>query len=100
MAGAIPHRLRHRATATLRSAIDAAGGVTEGPAMHARLDNKTLNLVGLGVLIAIAVAHSLIKAGFSPTAVGKDEARALARDAYIYGLPLVDSYRLQYSYFV
>ena len=28
------------------------------------------------------------------------DARALARDAYIYGFPLVDSYRIQHSYFV
>ena len=27
------------------------------------------------------------------------EARAIARDAYIYGFPLVDNYRIQYSYF-
>ena len=27
-------------------------------------------------------------------------ARAIARDAYIYGFPLVDSYRIQYAYFV
>jgi len=29
-----------------------------------------------------------------------DEARAIARDACIYGFPLVDNYRIQYSYFV
>ncbi|HKW15068.1 MAG TPA: DUF1254 domain-containing protein [Candidatus Krumholzibacteria bacterium] len=29
-----------------------------------------------------------------------DEARAIAKDAYIYGFPLVDNYRIQYSYFV
>ncbi|HKW10733.1 MAG TPA: DUF1254 domain-containing protein, partial [Gemmatimonadaceae bacterium] len=28
------------------------------------------------------------------------DARAIAKDAYVYGFPLVDSYRLQYSYFV
>jgi hypothetical protein len=28
------------------------------------------------------------------------EARAIAKDAYIYGYPLVDNYRIQYSYFV
>jgi hypothetical protein len=28
------------------------------------------------------------------------EARAIAKDAYIYGFPLVDSYRIQHSYFV
>src|SRR5580765_6309954 len=29
-----------------------------------------------------------------------EEARMIAKDAYIYGFPLVDSYRIQYSYFV
>lgn len=28
------------------------------------------------------------------------EARAIAKDAYVYGFPLVDNYRVQYSYFV
>lgn len=28
------------------------------------------------------------------------EARAIAKDAYVYGFPLVDSYRIQYAYFV
>ncbi len=29
-----------------------------------------------------------------------DEARAIAKEAYIYGFPMVDSYRVQHSYFV
>jgi len=33
-------------------------------------------------------------------AISADEARAIAKEAYIYGFPLVDSYRIQYSYFV
>ncbi len=32
--------------------------------------------------------------------VSVDEAREIAKDAYIYGFPMVDSYRVQYSYFV
>jgi hypothetical protein len=32
--------------------------------------------------------------------VSPAEARVIAKDAYIYGFPLVDSYRMQYSYFV
>src|SRR5687767_13794060 len=28
------------------------------------------------------------------------EARAIAKEAYIYGFPLVDHYRIQYAYFV
>jgi hypothetical protein len=33
-------------------------------------------------------------------AISADEARAIAKDAYIYGFPMVDSYRVQYAYFV
>jgi hypothetical protein len=32
--------------------------------------------------------------------VTADQARAIAKEAYIYGFPMVDSYRIQYSYFV
>ncbi|QDS89177.1 hypothetical protein EC9_33740 [Rosistilla ulvae] len=32
--------------------------------------------------------------------VTPEEARAIAKEAYIYGFPLVDSYRIQYAYFV
>ena len=28
------------------------------------------------------------------------EARAIAKEAYIYGFPMVDGYRIQYAYFV
>jgi hypothetical protein len=38
---------------------------------------------------------------FSPaSAQSTTEARAIAKEATIYGFPLVDSYRVQYSYFV
>ncbi|HEX3547956.1 MAG TPA: DUF1254 domain-containing protein [Mycobacterium sp.] len=36
----------------------------------------------------------------SPAAVTPDQARAIAKDAYIFGFPMVDSYRVQYSYLV
>ena len=40
----------------------------------------------------------------TPSATGgpvtPDQARAIAKEAYIYGFPMVDSYRVQYSYFV
>jgi hypothetical protein len=36
----------------------------------------------------------------SPAAVTPEQARAIAKDAYIYGFPMVDSYRVQYGYFV
>ena len=34
------------------------------------------------------------------TLIAPPEARAIAKEAYIYGFPLVDSYRILYSYFV
>jgi hypothetical protein len=36
----------------------------------------------------------------SPAAVTPDQARAIAKEAYIYGFPIVDNYRVQYAYFV
>lgn len=35
-----------------------------------------------------------------PATVSPAEARAIAKEAYIYGFPIVDNYRVQYSYFV
>lgn len=32
--------------------------------------------------------------------VSLDEARAIAKEAYVYGFPMVDNYRVQYAYFV
>jgi hypothetical protein len=44
-------------------------------------------------------------AGFGPTIVqaadvAAAEARAIAKEAYVYGFPMVDSYRIQHAYFV
>ena len=36
----------------------------------------------------------------SPRNVTAAEARAIAKEAYVYGFPVVDNYRIQYSYFV
>lgn len=33
-------------------------------------------------------------------AITAEEARAIAKEAYIYGYPLIDSYRIQYAYFI
>jgi hypothetical protein len=35
-----------------------------------------------------------------PAAVSPADARAIAKEAYIYGFPIVDNYRVQYAYFV
>src|SRR5688572_30707286 len=34
------------------------------------------------------------------TSVTPAEARAVAKEAYVYGFPLVDNYRIEYAYFV
>jgi hypothetical protein len=36
----------------------------------------------------------------SPGTVSPEQARAIAKEAYIYGFPIVDNYRVMYSYFV
>jgi len=51
------------------------------------------------LLIALLVSLPLAAQSASP-AVTPEEARAIAREAYIYGYPMVDSYRIQYAYFV
>jgi hypothetical protein len=35
-----------------------------------------------------------------PATVTPDQARAIAKEAYLYGFPMVDNYRIQYAYFV
>src|SRR4029450_8998433 len=50
--------------------------------------------------IALAAVLGLIGAAAQAQDISADEARAIARDAYIYGFPLVDNYRIQFAYFV
>lgn len=65
--------------------------------------------------IAVALTAALILSGCGTTgseeptaaepspgaaAVTPEQARAIAKEAYIYGFPLVDSYRIRYAYFV
>jgi hypothetical protein len=51
------------------------------------------------VVTLLSVAAPLRSVAAS-TALSADEARAIAKEAYVYGFPLVDSYRVQHSYFV
>ena len=53
-----------------------------------------------GALFFAAAALVLSPAPASAEQLSPDEARAIAKEATIYGFPLVDSYRIQYSYFV
>jgi hypothetical protein len=47
-----------------------------------------------------ALSSSRSTASFAQTGVTPSEARAIAKEAYIYGFPLVDNYRAEYAYFV
>ncbi|MCA0872184.1 DUF1254 domain-containing protein [Seohaeicola saemankumensis] len=52
-------------------------------------------------ILAFAVAGlALTATSTSAQGVTSDEARAIARDSYIYGYPLVENYRIQYAYSV
>lgn len=63
-----------------------------------------LNTAGLVVLLFLAHQALLtnVQAQNADSAVrlAPEEARTIAKEAYIYGFPLVDNYRIQYSYFV
>src|SRR5207249_6461488 len=50
-------------------------------------------------LLALATVLALTIIGRAAD-VTPGEARTIAKEAYIYGFPLVDNYRIQYSYFV
>lgn len=56
-----------------------------------RLIATTLSLASFG----LSAASPAQTAAMDPA-----EVRAIAREAYVYGFPLVDSYRVQYAYFV
>ena len=60
----------------------------------------------LSHLLAVALTATLaITTGLALTTtraadITPEEARAIAKEAYIYGFPMVDNYRIQYAYFV
>lgn len=56
-------------------------------------------LLGAGAAFAYGVAEPL-SARAQAANLTQETARGIAKEAYIYGFPLVDSYRIQYSYFV
>jgi hypothetical protein len=58
-----------------------------------------LMFVSMVVLIGLVGASGTTLAT-EARPLSPSEAREIAKDAYIYGFPLVDSYRIQYSYFV
>ena len=68
-------------------------------------------LLVIGLLVALLAGCGTTKPagpGQSPSAsapastgpLTAEQVRAIAKEAYIYGFPMVDSYRIQYSYFI
>jgi hypothetical protein len=58
---------------------------------------KTLKTVAGSIVFLTA---ALFTVAHAQTDVSPAEARAIAKEAYVYGFPMVDSYRIQYDYFV
>jgi hypothetical protein len=68
--------------------------------------------MSIGVVAVLVTVAAACAKGEKPEAVGSapppppssvvspDQARAIAKEAYVYGFPLVDDYRVMYSYFV
>jgi len=50
---------------------------------------------GVALLPSLSFSRAHAQAGVSPV-----EARAIAKEAYIYGFPIVDNYRIQHAYWV
>jgi hypothetical protein len=57
---------------------------------------RSVRAVFVAALVLAGFMSGLARAADATPA----EARAIAKEAYIYGFPLVDSYRIQYKYFV
>ena len=49
---------------------------------------------------ALVIGNALVWKHAGAQSPSEAEARAIAKEATIYGFPLLDSYRIQYSYFV
>jgi hypothetical protein len=55
---------------------------------------------GLAALVVAIGALTFVATAAQAQDATPAEARAIAKDAYVYGFPLVDSYRIQHAYFV
>lgn len=51
-------------------------------------------------MTALLLAGMLCGGAAAQDAVTPEEARAIAAEAYVYGFPMVDSYRINHAYFV
>lgn len=51
-------------------------------------------------VLTLTLAAACASPDATPPPLSADEARSIAREAYVWGFPLVDSYRIQHAYFV
>src|SRR5437762_2049037 len=56
---------------------------------------KLLRMQILALALGLALKTTIRAADVTPA-----EARSIVKEAYVYGFPIVDDYRIQYSYFV
>lgn len=75
--------------------------------MKSKYVGRALTLFSVALLLTVAAGCSPAKDAppasstpAPPPTVSAQEARAIAKDAYVYGFPIVDNYRVQYAYFV
>jgi hypothetical protein len=61
---------------------------------------QNVNVIRVIVSITVFLVLGAFQNAPAQTAVTPAEARAIAKEAYIYANPLVDSYRAMYSWFV
>ena len=59
--------------------------------------NQLNRLVAAAIACTVLAVPHLVAA---QTSISPAEARAIAKEAYIYGFPVVDNYRVEYDYFV
>ena len=57
-----------------------------------------LRLIHNALMLSVFVVHPDVTS--AQANITPDEARGIAKEAYIYGYPMADSYRIQYAYFV
>lgn len=65
--------------------------------------SRRLRARSLAALFVLSLPFGLAACGdgsaTSDQAVTPEEARAIAKEAYVYGFPMVDGYRVLYAYF-
>jgi hypothetical protein len=78
-----------------------AGEVKDSSTIQGEIEMKTNIMMTMTTVgFAAILLSGLLLGGARGAEVTPAEARAIAKEAYIYGFPMVDNYRIQYSYFV